>query len=61
MQATEGQSPRSQEPFGLKKGKSKFKIRNKGSKHVLTKKRNVGWNEKDRRQIPLTKISERQA
>ena len=31
-------------PFGIEKGKSKFKIRNKGSKHVLIKKKNVGWN-----------------
>ena len=43
-------------PFGLKKGKSKFKIRHKGSRHVLIKKRSVGWNGK-KTEILLTEVT----
>ena len=42
-------------PFGLTKGKSEFKIDKKGSKHVLIKKENVGWNG-NKTTIPLTEI-----
>jgi hypothetical protein len=43
-------------PFGLEKNKSKFKIRNKGTQHVLIKKSNVDWNGNDT-EIPLTELS----
>ena len=43
-------------PYGLKKGVSKFKIRNKASKHVLIKKKSVGWNA-EKAEIPLTEVT----
>jgi hypothetical protein len=43
-------------PFGLEKNKSKFKIRNQGTQHVLVKKSNVDWNGNDT-EIPLTELS----
>jgi hypothetical protein len=42
--------------FGLRKGRSKFKIRNKGLRHVLVKKRGVGWNGRDS-VIPLQEVT----
>ena len=41
--------------FGLTEGRSEFKIDRKGSKHVLIKKKNVGWNG-SKTTIPLTEI-----
>ena len=41
--------------FGLTEGRSEFKIDKKGSKHVLIKKENVGWNG-NRTTIPLKEI-----
>jgi hypothetical protein len=43
-------------PFGLKKGASKFKIKNKASKHVLIKKKSVGWNGA-KTEIPLQEVT----
>ena len=41
---------------GSKKGVSKFKIRNKASKHVLIKKKSIGWNA-EKAEIPLTEVT----
>lgn len=49
-------TPPQGEPFGLKQG-SKFKIRNKGSKHVLIKKERVEWNG-NQAEIPLTAVTQ---
>lgn len=43
-------------PYGLKKNKSKFKIKNKASKHILVKKKDIGWNGNDT-DIPLTEVT----
>jgi hypothetical protein len=42
-------------PFGLREGRSEFTIDKEGSKHVLIKKKTVGWNG-SKTTIPLTEI-----